>query len=94
VEVLALIFSLVAIVMAFIALQRTGGVKDLKQQMDLLSNKTEDATKGARDITADALHRLEQMVRGREGHPPDEGHPSDKEKDEKAPSPPESESKP
>ena len=88
-EVLALIFSLVAIAMAFIALQRTGGVKDLKQQMDLLSTKTEDATKGARDITADALHRLEQMVRGREGHPPD-----DKGKDEKAPSPPESESKP
>lgn len=77
---LALILSLVAIVMAFMALKRTGGLKDLRQQMDHLTFKTEDAAKGARDVTADALRRLEQMVRGPSAPPADKG--------EKPPDPP------
>ena len=64
--ILAIILSLVAIGMAYVALQRTGGLKDLKQQMDHLTNKTEDVAKGARETTADILHRLEHMVRGSE----------------------------
>ena len=66
-EVVAFLLSLVAIVMAFIALQRTGGVKDLRQHIDALSSKTEDAAKGTRETTADAMRRLEQLIRGREG---------------------------
>ena len=62
--VLAIILSLIAIVMAYVALQRTGGMKDLRQQMDHLTNKTEDVAKGARETTADILQRLEHMVRG------------------------------
>jgi uncharacterized protein YoxC len=64
--ILAIILSLIAIAMAYVALQRTGGLKDLKQQMDHLTNKTEDVAKGARETTADILHRLEHMVRGSE----------------------------
>lgn len=83
---LALILSLVAIAMAYTALQRTGGLKDLKQQMDYLTAKTEDAAKGAREATADALRRLESLVRGSDidphvkhdnpPKPPDAGSPS------------------
>jgi uncharacterized protein YoxC len=62
----AIILSLIAIAMAYIALQRTGGLKDLKQQMDHLTSKTEDVAKGARETTADILQRLEHMVRGTE----------------------------
>lgn len=76
---LAIILSLIAIVMAYIALQRTGGLKDLKQQMDHLTSKTEDVAKGARETTADILHRLEHVVRGSEAHA--------EEKDKKASSP-------
>jgi hypothetical protein len=69
-EVLAIILSLIAIAMSYVALQRTGGLtgglKDLKQQMDHLTSKTEDVAKGARETTADILHRLEHMVRGSE----------------------------
>ena len=70
-DIFAIILSLVAIVMAFMALQRTGGLKGLRQQMDLMTSKTEEAAKGAREVTADALRRLEHMVRGQEGQPPD-----------------------
>ena len=62
--VVAIILSLIAIGMAYVALQRTGGMKDLRQQMDPLTSKTEDAAKGAREATADILQRLEHMVRG------------------------------
>ena len=72
-DVFAVILSLVAIVMAFMALQRTGGIKDLRQQMELMTSKTEDATKGARETTADALRKLEHMIRGQGGQPPDTG---------------------
>lgn len=85
-DVMAILLSLVAIAMAYIALQRTGGLKDLRQQLDLMSSKTEEAAKGARDATADALRRLENMVRGSEGQPSDKG--------QKPPTPPETGSHP
>lgn len=72
-DTLAIILSIVAIMMAFVALQRTGGLKDLRQQIDLLTSKTEDATKGARETTADALQRLEHMIRGKGDQPSDTG---------------------
>lgn len=75
--VLAFILSLVAIAMAYVALQRTGGLRDLRQQMDHLTAKTEDAAKGARETTADILQRLEHMVRGSGTQPSSKGetHP-------------------
>ena len=87
-EVLAIILSLIAVAMAYIALQRTGGLKDLRQQMDHLATKTEDTAKGARDTTADILQRLEHMVRGSGAQSPGKD-----EKDQKVPPPPDTESK-
>lgn len=85
-DVFAIILSLIAIAMAYVALQRTGGMKDLRQQMDHLTNKTEDVAKGARETTADILQRLEHMVRGPgaqssekdEKTPPPQDHGSEK----------------
>lgn len=73
--ILAIILSLIAIAMAYVALQRTGGLNDLKQQMDHLTNKTEDVAKGARETTADILHRLEHLVRGSEAQEKDKNVP-------------------
>ena len=74
--VVAIILSLIAIAMAYIALQRTGGLKDLRQQMEHLTTKTEDAAKGARETTADILQRLEHMVRGSGAQSSDKGEKS------------------
>ena len=61
-EVVTLIIAVVALVLALIAFMRTGGIRDLRQQLDAVSAKTE----AARDRTADLLDRLEHLVRGRE----------------------------
>jgi hypothetical protein len=67
-NVLALIIAVVALVIAVAALSRTGGVRELKRQVQGRSSTTESM----RDRTADALNRLEQMVRGKERPKPDE----------------------
>ncbi|NGZ02687.1 MAG: hypothetical protein CV090_06520 [Nitrospira sp. WS238] len=86
--VLAILLSLTAITMAYVALQRTGGLKDLKLQMDHLTNKTEDVAKGARETTADILQRLEHVVRGSGAQPPESGaQPSDKQENVSPPPP-------
>lgn len=65
-EVLTLLIAVVALVIAILAFQRTGGIHDLRRQMEDLSEKTEHATKSARDVTADALSRLETFIRGQQ----------------------------
>jgi len=65
-DVLTLIIAVVALVIAILAFQRTGGIHDLRRQMEDLSEKSEHATKGARDVTADALSRLETFIRGQQ----------------------------
>jgi hypothetical protein len=65
-DVLTLLIAVVALVIAILAFQRTGGIHDLRGQMEDLSEKTEHATKGARDMTADALSRLEAFIRGQQ----------------------------
>lgn len=65
-DVLTLLIAVVALVIAILAFQRTGGIHDLRRQMDDLSEKTEHATKGAREVTADALGRLETLIRGQQ----------------------------
>lgn len=65
-DVLTLIIAIVALVIAILAFQRTGGIHDLRRQMEDLSEKSEYATKGARDVTADALSRLETFIRGQQ----------------------------
>lgn len=64
-ETFTLVIAVVALVLAIIAFMRTGGIGDLRRQLDTVSGKTETA----RDRTADALDRLERLIRGREKPP-------------------------
>ncbi|MBI3458385.1 MAG: hypothetical protein HY002_21650 [Candidatus Rokubacteria bacterium] len=48
--------------LAVIAFVRTGGIGDLRRQVDAVAA----TTAGARDKTADALDRLERLIRGGE----------------------------
>lgn len=61
-EVVTLIIAVVALVIAILAFARTGGIGNLRRQLDGMTSRTE----GARDRTADALDRLERLIRGRD----------------------------
>lgn len=75
-EVLTLLIAIVALVIAILAFQRTGGgMRDLRRQIEDLTEKSEHATKGARDMTADALNRLETFIRGQQKPSPTEQDP-------------------
>ncbi len=74
-EVLTLLIAIVALVIAILAFQRTGGIHDLRRQMEDLTEKSEHATKGARDMTADALSRLETFIRGQQKPSPTQQEP-------------------
>jgi len=62
---LALIIAVVALVIAIAAYRRTGGVVELQNHIQTLSSTTDSV----RDRTADALNRLEQLVRGGKDRP-------------------------
>ncbi|MFQ5830174.1 MAG: hypothetical protein ACE5JD_13610 [Candidatus Methylomirabilia bacterium] len=61
-EIVTLIIAVVALVIAVLAFVRSGGAQDVRTRVDVLSSKTETA----RDRTANALDRLERLIRGRE----------------------------
>lgn len=86
-DVFTLLVAIVALVIAIMAFQRTGGIHDLRHQMEELSSKSDQAAKGARDMTADALGRLESFIRGQQKTSTEEEHPS-------PPQPPTTEDKP
>ena len=67
-EVVTLIIAVVALVLAVVAFVRTGGMPDVRRQLDSLSLRTESA----RDRTADVLDRLERIIRGKEKSPESE----------------------
>jgi hypothetical protein len=67
-EILSLIIAEIALGIAVAAFMRTGGVGELKRQVQGLSSTTDSV----RDRTADALNRLEQLVRSKERSKPDE----------------------
>lgn len=71
-EALTLIIAVVALVIAVAAFVRTGGIRDLKGQVQTLSSTTDSV----RERTADALNRIEQLVRGKERGKPDSESPS------------------
>ena len=64
-EVVTLIVAVVALVIAVIAFMRTGGIRDLRRQLETVSAKTETA----RECTADVVDRLEHLIRGKEKPP-------------------------
>lgn len=64
-QVFTLIVAVVALVLAVVALVRTGGMGAFRRPLDTLGT----ATGAARDRTADALDRLERLIRGRQKPP-------------------------
>jgi hypothetical protein len=71
-EGITLLIAVVALIIAILAYQRTGGTADLKRQIDSaassvdLTKKVESLTimtDALREKTADALDRLEKIVR-------------------------------
>ena len=60
-EILTLLIAVVALVIAVAAFARTGGIQEVRRQVETISTKTESA----RDKTADALDRLARLIRGR-----------------------------
>jgi cell division protein FtsL len=71
-EGITLLIAVVALIIAILAYQRTGGTADLKRQIDSatsgidLKKQVESLTvmtDALREKTADALDRLEKMVR-------------------------------
>ena len=75
-DIFTLLVAIIALVVAIMAFQRTGGIHDLRNQMEELSSKSDQAAKGARDMTADALGRLENFIRGQQNSSSLEEKPS------------------
>jgi hypothetical protein len=65
---LAFVVSIVALVFAYLAYQRSGGSSELKAKVEQLGITTDTM----REKFADALSRMEKAVRGGQGKPPDE----------------------
>lgn len=61
-ELLSLLLSIVALVLAGMAFNRTGGLRDVRRQLDALSRKAESA----RELAANTIDKLEDIVRGGE----------------------------
>jgi|TARA_B100000315_G_C14458669_1_gene532692 hypothetical protein len=74
VQTITFIIAVLALVIALAAFQRTGGIEDLRRQVETLTSKTEKA----RDRTANLFDRFEKFIRGKENSPPPkkEGAPS------------------
>lgn len=74
-DVATLVIAVLALVVAVIAFQRTGGIKDLRRQVEVLSSKQVEilSTKSetVRDRTADVLERIERFIRGKEKASPE-----------------------
>lgn len=82
-QTLTLIIAVAAFIIAVVALYRTGGIRNLREQIDRIGAKTEgaakvtreatreaakvtrEAAKATREVAADALERVEQLVRGK-----------------------------
>jgi hypothetical protein len=71
-EGITLLIAVVALIIAILAYQRTGGAADLKRQIDSATSSVDlkkqvesltVMTDALREKTADALDRLEKMVR-------------------------------
>ncbi|UCG64479.1 MAG: hypothetical protein JSW12_17915 [Deltaproteobacteria bacterium] len=68
-EVLALIISIIALIIAISAYFKVGGRADLRKQTEALTSVGETivkATDSLRDKTADILDRMEGAIRGAE----------------------------
>ncbi len=71
-EAITLLIAVVALVISILAYQRTGGIADLKRQLSSTTSSVDlqkqiealaELTGSLRDKTADALDRLEKLIR-------------------------------
>ena len=71
-EAISLLIAVVALVISILAYQRTGGTSDLKRQLESATSSVDlkkqmeawvAMTDSLRDKTADALDRLEKVIR-------------------------------
>ena len=76
-EAFTLLIALVALVIAVIAFQRTGGIRELRQEVETLSSRSESM----RERTANMLDRFEKVVRGKKPTAPPASPEPDKEPD-------------
>ena len=60
-DFITFVIAVVALLLAGVAFQRTGGIEELKRQMEASKFKTD----GMRDRTANVLGKLEGVVRGK-----------------------------
>ncbi len=60
-EFITFVIAVVALLIAGISFQRTGGIEELKRQVETSKFRTD----GMRDRTADILDRFERVVRGK-----------------------------
>ena len=68
-DVLALIIAIIALFMAYMALQKVGGLGDMKKQTEVLTQIGDaiiKATNPLREKTADVLDKLEAGLRAKE----------------------------
>ena len=68
-DVLALIIAIIALLMAYMAIQKVGGLGDLKKQTEVLTQIGDaiiKATNSLREKTADVLDKLEAGLRSKE----------------------------
>ena len=71
-EAITLLIAVVALIISILAYQRTGGNSDLKRQLESVTSSVDlkkqvetlvSMTDSLRDKTADALDRLEKVIR-------------------------------
>jgi len=71
-EAMTLLIAVVALILSILAYQRTGGITDLKRQLESTTSSVDlqkqmealvAMTHSLRDKTADALDRLEKLIR-------------------------------
>jgi len=68
-DILALIISIIALVIAFLAYHKAGGIVGLKKQTEVLTNVGDTIVKASdslRDRTANLLDKMEGAVRATE----------------------------
>ena len=68
-QVMTLIISIIALIMAILVYRRVGGVADFKKQTETLSHVGDSiatATDSLRDKTPDVIDKMEAVVRGKE----------------------------
>jgi len=65
VEAVTLIIAVLALVIAVLAYARTGGIQDLRRQVDSLGSASE-SMREMREKTADVFSRVERLIRGRD----------------------------